>query len=282
MYENRSGGWIETNISNLPTDVLSVAIGDANNDGKNDVVIVMGSTLNETRMYENKSGGWVETNISDPSACCSVKYVAIGDANNDGLNEVVIGMANSVYEVRMYNYTGGSWVETYISDQLALGDVYSVAIRDADNDGRNEVVVGGSTDPYELRMYKNESGIWNETNISNAPGYVYSVAVGDVNHDGLNETVIGVGSTINEVRMYNYTGGNWRETNISDLPGQVYSVAIGDSDNNGLQDVVAVTGTSPNRVRMYEMIPLTTTVPFGTYILRASSPGFSDITFTCV
>jgi len=284
MYENKTGKWVETNISNLPTDVVSVAIGDANNDGKNDVVIGMSPTTNEVRMYNYTGGSWVETNIYDPSASATVNYVAIGDANNDGLNEVVIGMTNELYEVRMYNYTGGSWVQTYISSDLGLGDVYSVAIRDADNDGQNEVVIGTTnlSGGNPLRMYKNTSGGWVETNISNAPGYVYSVAVGDVNHDGLNETVIGLGSTTNEVRMYKNISGTAVETNISDMPGRVYSVAIGDSNNNGLQDVVVGTGTSPNRVRMYEMIPVTTTVPVGTYILRTSSPGFADITFTCV
>ena len=77
-----TGGWVETNISDISADIHSVKVGDANNDGRNDVVIGMASTTNELRMYENKSGGWVETNIcNEPNDAMSV---AIGDANNDG------------------------------------------------------------------------------------------------------------------------------------------------------------------------------------------------------
>jgi hypothetical protein len=101
MYENKSGGWVETNISDV-TAVYSLAVGDANNDGKKEVVIGLFTGTNELRMYENKSGGWVETNISD---VVTVNSVVIGDANRDGQNEVVVGMASTTNELRMYETT---------------------------------------------------------------------------------------------------------------------------------------------------------------------------------
>jgi hypothetical protein len=110
MYENKSGGWVETNISNVISHVYSVAIGDVNNDGKNEMAI---GTTNVTlpfnynfRMYENKTGKWVETNVSDPHR--AVSSLDIGDANNDGKNEAVIGIADGASppytqnNIRMY------------------------------------------------------------------------------------------------------------------------------------------------------------------------------------
>ncbi len=73
----------------------------------------------------------------------------------------------------------------------------------------------------------------------------------------------------------------WAETNIADEPTSVDSVAIGDANNDGKNDVVIGMSLTTNEVRMYESISATTTVPLGTYILRTSSPGFSDIRFTC-
>jgi flagellin-like protein len=328
MYENKTGKWVETNISDEPNGVFSVAVGDANNDGKNEVVIGMDSTTNEVRMYENKTGKWIETNISDVST--QVLYVAVGDANNDGKNEVVIGILSepTINELRMYENKTGKWVETNISD--TPNDVNSIAIGDANNDGKNETVVGIYSGPTtnEVRMYENKTGGWIETNISDTPASVYSVAIGDANNDGLNdvviaaytttgvrmyenktgkwvetnisdisevdaiavgdanndgnkEIVVGVDSTTNRVRMYENKTGKWVETNISDVPDDVWSVVIGDMDNDGSNEIVIGSMAETNELRGYEITTATTTVPLGTYILRTSSPGFSDIRFTC-
>jgi hypothetical protein len=252
MYSNVSGGWVETNISDFSVGVNSVAIGDANRDGQNEVVVGLDSTTNEVRMYKNETGTWVETNISDePSDAYSV---AIGDANNDGKNEVVIGIAITTNELRMYENKTGSWIETSIRDEP--NGAKSVAIGDANRDGQNEVVVGMGSTTNEVRMYKNETGTWVETNISDESTYVKSVAIGDANRDGQNEVVIGMLSapTTNELRMYENKSGAWVETNISDEPNHVYSVAIGDANRDGKNEVIIGIGASvTNEVRMYEL-----------------------------
>jgi len=243
--QTANNSWVETNISDEPSDVRVVVIGDANNDGKNEVIIGLSSGSQRLRMYENKSGGWVETNISGGPA--DVNSVTIGDANNDGKNEVVIGMGSSTNEVRMYENKTGKWVETNISN--ALNNVWSVAVGDANRDGLNEVVIGMASSKG-VRMYENKSGTWVETNISDTPATVYSVAIGDANRDGLNEVVIGMLIATNEVRMYENKSGGWVETNISDTPLAVFSVAIGDANNDGKNELVI--GILSNEVRMYE------------------------------
>jgi len=238
MYVNESGQWIQYNITSMETSaVYSVAVGDADNDGKNEVVAgAAGAANNETKMYENISSGvWAGYNISEVGD--TVYSVAIGDANNDGQNEVVIGAGGTITnEVRMYNYSGGAWVETNISD--VSGTVYSVAIGDANNDGQNEIVIGTAAGTNKVRMYENKTGTWVETNISDEPVTVYSVAIGDADNDGQNEVVVGMSNTTNEVRMYENKTGTWVETNISNL-GTIYGLAIGDINGYGLNSVVA-------------------------------------------
>ncbi|MFX0107831.1 MAG: hypothetical protein ACFE7R_06090, partial [Candidatus Hodarchaeota archaeon] len=51
-YEYMALNWVVDNISSAPTDVLSVAIGDADNDGSNDVVFGMMETSNEIRLFK--------------------------------------------------------------------------------------------------------------------------------------------------------------------------------------------------------------------------------------
>ncbi len=253
MYVNETGQWIKYGIDTAVGDtVYSVAIGDADNDGYNEVVAGAGSSAkNETRMYKNVSSTWNEANISEVGKI--VWSVAIGDADNDGQNEVVIGTDSGTNEVRMYNYSGGAWAETNIKD--TPNSVYSVAIGDADNDGQNEVVIGmestGVTN--KVRMYKNVSGGWMETNISDGPDYgVYSVAIGDANNDGKNEVAIGIYTTVYEVRAYENVSGTWVETNISDGDGSIYGVAVGDVNGYGLNSVV-VGGESPTSVSVLDI-----------------------------
>jgi hypothetical protein len=254
MYENKSGGWVETNISTKQEGVRSLAIGDANNDGQNDVAAGLSFNSKDVRIYENKSGGWIETNISDISYMAV--SVAIGDANNDGQNEVVVGKFNNTpndYNLRMYENVSGGWVETNISDTPVYVD--SVAIGDANNDGKNEVVIGLSTATNEVRIYENKTGKWVETNISDAPYTVQTIAIGDANNDGKNDVVIGMGysgATTKLLRMYENKSGGWVETNISDEPTHVSSVAIGDANNDGNKDVVIGLSTATNEVRIYE------------------------------
>jgi len=239
---------LETNISNEPGDVNSVAIGDANNDGSKEIVIGLYSGTNALRMYNYTGGVWVETNISTPAAAYSI---AIGDANNDGSKEIVIGMDTGTNKLRIYNYTGGSWTETNISN-TNTNSVYSVAIGDANNDGSNEIAIGMSAGNNRTRMYNYTGGSWVESNISHWAAAVNAVAIGDANNDGSNEIVIGMASTDNEVRMYNYTGGSWVETIINDTNVGVNSVAIGDANNDGNKDVVIGTSSSTKAIRIYE------------------------------
>jgi flagellin-like protein len=283
MYKNTTGKWVETNISDFgyyEREANSVAIGDANNDGKNEIVVGVGNNENFTggiRMYENKSGGWQETNISNEDGF--VNSVAIGDADNDGKNEIVIG-GDFDNGVKIYKNESSGWIGSNISGNVNLWSD-SVAIGDADNDGKNEVVIGTSYTPYEVIMYTNTSGKWVETNISDEPTWIFSVAIGDANNDGKNDVVIGMCIVLNEVRMYENKSGGWQETNISDLYNSVNSVTIGDAKNDGKNEVVIGTSYDNNEVRMYQYGSAATSIPFGTYILRTSSPGFSDQIFTC-
>jgi flagellin-like protein len=290
MYENKTGKWVETNISDPGQSVQSVAIGDTSNDGKNDV-ITGGWHKNETRMYENKTGKWVETNISN-TPNDGVYSVAIGDADNDGKNETIVGLyspRDNFYELRMYDNHSGQWIETNISGTSeGASDIYSVAIGDANNDGNNDIVIGMSNtnNDMAIRMYENKSGGWIETNLTSLGAWgidnVNSVAIGDLNHDGKNEVIAG-GDAAKSLRQYENRSGGWIETNITDLSIAVPSVAIGDANNDGENEIIAGLWTTTNEVRMYVVTTAgTSSIPRGTYVLRSSTPGLTDQIFTCV
>jgi len=240
--------WTQTVISgNDPASVF--AVGDTNNDGKNEVVTGSGSINEKVRMYENKTGTWVETNISG-NLSAGVELIAVGDVDNDGKNEIVIGMYTT-NGIRMYKNVSNTWVETNITTPAA--SLQSIAIGDANNNGKNEIVVGMTSIAYEVRMYENASGGWVETNITDrATGSI--AIIGDADNDGKNEIVVSTISIAKPLRTYKNVSNTWIETNISNLGSSDYiaSMAIGDVNNDGKQDVVVGLLTSVNNVRMYE------------------------------
>jgi hypothetical protein len=247
----------ETNISTVSASVKSIAFGDANNDGSNDIVVGLSyadfAVHNTTVMYTYSSGTWIRNNISDKIG--NVNSVAIGDADNLQGNEVVVG-AGSGKSVVLYNYTGGTWKETVLATTLRAS---SVAIGDADNVQGNEIVVGFSSDTSpEIRIYNyTAANGWTPTTVKSLPVSVDSIAIGDADNDGANEIVAGLNTTTNEIRMYKYSAGSWIETNISDAPNTawsgVWAIAIGDANNMNGNDIVAGMGNMTNSTRAYTL-----------------------------
>jgi hypothetical protein len=249
--EAKPDDWIEEIIANSPVTVNAVAIGDADNDGNNEVVMVMDDTTNNIRAYKKVSGIWME-DIIGQLANINVKSVTIGDANNDGFNEVVIGSEAGPNEVIAYKREGDTWEEAPIINQAQ--NVQSVAIGDADNDGKNEVIIGldySATDT-EVRAYEFDGNNWVEDIIADFQVDVYSVTIGDADNDGKNEVVVGLENTTNEVRAYENITGVWVEENITDIFPSVHvlSVTIGDADNDDNNEVVIGLESTTDEVRM--------------------------------
>jgi len=108
---------------------------------------------------------------------------AIGDINNDGIPEVVVGSTNN----RVYALRGDNGVLVW--SYLTLGPIYSSpAIGDINNDGIPDVVVGSWDNKIYALRGDNGSLLWSYT----TGGLVYSSpAIGDINNDGIPEVVVG-------------------------------------------------------------------------------------------
>ena len=107
------------------------------------------------REVEADSYDWMEQIICDTDS--SVTSVAIGDADNDGVNELIVSLWSPSQQVIAYEKTGVTWTEDIVVTAPAI--IYSVAIGDADNDGSNEVVMGMVSTTNEVRAYEYQGGI---------------------------------------------------------------------------------------------------------------------------
>ncbi len=135
-----------------------------------------------------------------------------------------------------------------ISDQSFAG--WEVAIGDADNDGKNEILTGGCPDS-KLDMYKYSRGIWNTktlgTNFAACyPGMVKNIKIDDLNNDGTNEIILGTGQEKEDfARLFILsTDGNVLTKKIktqTDKAASAYTHNFGicDIDGDGVKEILS-------------------------------------------
>jgi len=173
-------------------------------------------------------------------------YVAIGDYDNDGFNDLAFTDRDN-YRVIVYKSDG----TTIIKQWTGLASPSGVAIGDYNNDGLNDIAItdiipmGGIGN---VTVYKNDGiTIIKKWAVLNPMG----VAIGDYDNDGLNEIAFS-----NAISGYPY---NWNvtvyksdgTTIVKRWTGSVTvarDVAIGDYDHDGLNEL-AFTEDVPYQVQ---------------------------------
>jgi hypothetical protein len=243
-YDYNGNVWTETVLCTTMRYVHTLSVGDIDGDSVNEIAfggIDPDMALPEARYLDFESNEWTEHTIADPDIL--VLATAIGDLDNDGTNEVALGlMFSDGYELRYYEYDGGAWTEFNVDDNLGESD--GIEIADIDHDGQNELVWLGSwhsTTGTALCYYKQDAGMWEKYTIPCYTGW--EMDTGDIDGDGEIEIAWGnYFETENEIRVYDYENSQWNEYNVSDLPNSaprigVYHVNIGDLDNDGQNEL---------------------------------------------
>jgi hypothetical protein len=260
VYKYNASGWFEFNVTDLQdapgnVNVRHVVIGDLDNDSDNELAIGLedhGTTDHGLRYYEYNASRWDEYRIADYDS--NVEVVEIGDVDNDGLNELLVGITpdestpQNVSAIRYYEYNSGSWDEFSIAE---FQDMYigmrSLKIGDINNDGDNEVVagIGGLAGQVAVHYYQYEAGNWIEHSLPlGVLGSIQALEIGDVDDDGDNEVVIGLipyvpGQTTPAAQLlyFKHIGGIWQLHMISAGCVFVSDIVIGDIDNDGVTEV---------------------------------------------
>ncbi|MFH1737311.1 MAG: FG-GAP-like repeat-containing protein [Actinomycetota bacterium] len=166
-----------------------IAVGDATNHGKNDVVatIVDGGT-NSLAVWTGADGGYALEPVK-MFAGCGGYGVAVGDINLDGINETVVTTLGAPNEIKVLTIMGDAVIG---ANAYPTGGVSprKVAIGDITGDGLNDVVVTnyGSNN---VTVFKQSAGaLLQVAPVAAGGAYTYGLAIGDVNADGKNEVVV--------------------------------------------------------------------------------------------
>jgi parallel beta-helix repeat protein len=220
-----------------------VAIGDVSNDDLPDVVVIEQGAggLSHIHIFKQNNTGLLDPKISYETGN-SGSGLAVGDINNDGLNDIVTSADRSLYVFLQESDGGFERIEYPVYDYHPEYDDYdaeieNIAIGDVNNDNLNDIVTS-SYDQMSIYYQNQEGGL-------NSPvGYprCRDAAIGDINNDKLNDIV--------SVKWGISNGGNIRvflQQDNSQFHQMEYTfglslrnVEINDLNNDGLNDVAVV------------------------------------------
>ena len=224
-------------------------VGDADNDGKNELLIGGRDPFMRVMKYDEASQTYQEqARIMDPVLGIGYTLLGlgsatgffIGDADNDGDNDVGVawGRHFSAFEWdgSRYHKIG----QHIVTDAGGWETTLDCMVGDVDNDGRNEVVVTGGyrSGLPEVLVLEWDGTTFTEESSWNAPGSrsVYFPWIADVDEDGDNEIIVNTNETV----VLNWDGASWQPTVVArydDTAGYPFGCVSKDSDGDGKPEI---------------------------------------------
>lgn len=229
---------LEAAIAAPSCQVKSVFVGDVDNDGVNELITGEGNANNPgvVRIFEfdeilgTYEESWNHQLIDDST---TVWGIAVGDVDDDGLNELVFSSRD--HNVYVYEYNGVSYDLVW---SAYVGDVPTVTIGDVDNDENNEIIVSALSGGTYIFDYVGGTDIFHEVWHLDGTDLIWQAenCVVDLDNDGDNELIIrGLEATkifesMDDLVPYEitYNSGSWGKG----------SLAVDDVDEDGENELL--------------------------------------------
>lgn len=225
---------------------INVASGDVNGDGKAEIITGAGVGGGPHVRIFNIEGQVVSQFFAYDKNLRGGVNVAVGDINNDGIDEIITGIGKGAPpEVKVFDYQGNIIYDFFTYGQNFAGGV-KVAVGDVNSDGKAEIITGAGVGggPQVMVFETNGRLIYQFFAYNkNFKGGV-NVACGDVHGDGQAEIIASIEQgSVPTVRVFNYRGvtlNNFFAYEPSFLQG-IY-VAAGDINDDGVAEIITGRG----------------------------------------
>jgi uncharacterized repeat protein (TIGR01451 family) len=228
-------------VNYLPTvSVNSIAVGDFNSDGIQDVVTTDGVTIS---VFLGKGDGTLPASVSYTLAS-AVRDVAVGDFNGDGKMDLAVTYSSTNIGVLLGNGDGS--FQTVVNYPVAVSGG-AIAVGDFNGDGKADLVVAASNYTYVNILLGNGDGSFQApAEYSVGPGGPASFAVGDFNGDGKADIAVATA----DVAILLGNGDGTFATAVHYAVGSTDSLSIAAGDLNGDGKIDLVVATYYNGVQV--------------------------------
>jgi hypothetical protein len=252
LLGNGSGGFTPSAASPVAAGAgpLSVAVGDFNGDGIPDLAIANSIGSNVSVLLGDGTGGFVPALGSPFATGVDPTWVAVGDFNGDGNQDLAIANGAGSVTVLLGDGTGG--FTAAVGSPFAAGSgPFFVAVADFNGDGKPDLAVADYGSATVTVLLGDGTG-----GFTLAPGSPFAagseptaIAVGDFNGDGIPDLAVSDEGGANNavVLLGNGAGG------FSAAPGSpfaaganAFSIVVGDFNGDGVQDLVLASQSGNN------------------------------------
>ena len=222
---------------------LSVATGDINGDGVEDIIIGAASGAPIVVAYDGKTGQLERAFFAMPAASGMGVTLAAADVNRDGRADIIVGASSGTSLVQVFDGLTGGAISAYYAFAPAFAGGVNVAAGDIDADGIGDVIASvRSNGPPIVQVFDGLTGGLKSAFFAFAPGYLggVSVAAGDVDGDGRAEIITGTGAGVPGTVVVYSAGGSaisavsaFGNTSTAGV-----NVAAQDTNGDGRADVI--------------------------------------------
>jgi hypothetical protein len=228
----------------LPTSPNAAALGDFNNDHKNDIAVANFGGSGSISILLNGGSGTFPTNAQYNTGGAGYG-IATGDFNNDGnLDIVVTGEEGNNISVLLGNGTGAfPSFATYTTGSLPMG----VSVGDFNHDGFLDLAVanyGSST--VSVFINKGNGTFLPKVDYS-VGGNPISVAVGSFRDNGTLDLAVATDQAFGGLAiLLGNNDGTFQKAVPYDTLNNAYSVVAGDFNNDGKLDLAVTIANAGN------------------------------------
>ncbi|MDX8152277.1 FG-GAP-like repeat-containing protein [Patulibacter brassicae] len=205
---------------------------DMNGDGRLDVVTV-GYADDQVRVALQQEDGSFGTPSVVGSASAFSNGLEVGELDGDGRPDIAVHSTDGMIHPLRQNADGTFTDAPFAPPQTLFR---SLGIGDANDDGRNDIVV--ATPGSLWIMLQQANGTFVAEPALSVGSQVETIDFGDVDGDGTTEIAL-ADFTASRVHVVGRQGGSFAIEHTYNLPNWPWSVAVGDLDGDGRDEIVA-------------------------------------------